>query len=299
MKRVTEREVEQALAALRPLSDSARELLRLTADDDHAVADVVGVIARDAALTLRIVELSNSAAFAPRMPVESVVRAVAIMGERAVVAAALEIGAEWIHAPLAGYGPEVRLFEDGIRAATVASSIAKRASHPELAAVAYTGALLRDIGKIVSSGLLAPRRSGALAALAAAEQSDWLGVERGVIGLDHCALGARVATRFKLPASLRAAIEFHHAPRDAEPAHRPLVAIIHLADAAVGMLGGTEAIDAFGYRFDPGVLDLLGLGEDAFETLLSESDAEATSLLAAVGHGPATDAESDVEADVA
>lgn len=295
MKRVTEREIEQALARLRPLSDAARELVRLTADDDHRVADVVAVIARDAALTLRVVELANSAAFAPRMPIESVDRAVAVMGERAVVAAALEIGADWIHEPLAGYGAEVRLFGDGILAATIASSIARRSGHSELAAAAYTAALLRDIGKIVCSGLLAPRRSGALAALAAEGGSDWLAVERGVVGFDHCVLGARVATRFKLPPSLRAAIEFHHAPRDAEPAHRPLVALVHLADAAVGMIGGTEALDAFGYRFDPGVLELLGLDEDVFETMLSESHAEANALLCAVGHGPANGDEAEAE----
>lgn len=283
MKRVSEPEIEGALSKLCPLSDSARELVRLTADDEHPASAVIAVIARDAALTLRVVELANSAAFMPRSPVESVERAVQLMGERAVVAAALEIGAQWVHQPLSGYGADARLFDDGIRTATLASLIAKRTDHADLAPTAYTAGLLRDLGKILTSGFLAARRAPALEAFASGEAGDWLGVEQRVLGIDHCALGARIAVRFKLPASLRAAIEFHHAPSRAEPAHRPLVAIVHLADAALAMLGGTEAIDALGYRFDSSVLGILGLGEDDFEALLVESHAEASRLLGSVG----------------
>jgi HD-like signal output (HDOD) protein len=209
------------------------------------------------------------------------------MGERAVVAAALEIGAEWIHASLAGYGVEARLFDDGIRTATLASRIAKRTRLVDLASTAYTAGLLRDLGKIVSSSFLAARRAPALEALASGKADDWLAVEQGVLGIDHCALGARIAARFKLPDSLRSVIEFHHAPSRAEPAHRPLVAIVHLADAALAMLGGTESIDALAYRFDPSVIGLLGLDDEAFEAILVEGHAEASKLLESVGRGRA------------
>lgn len=282
MKSKIQEELGRALRSMRPLSDSARALIQLAADPDHGLPDVVRIIERDGPLTIRILEIANSAAIAPSSPVESVERAVQLMGERAMVAAALDVGAQWIHAPLEGYGAGVRLFEDGLRTAIASALIARRTRRSELASVAYTAGLLHDVGKTVLSELLEPRLSSLIEELANAAGGDWLAVERTLIGVDHCEVGGMVAERFKLPATLRAAIEHHHAPRLAPAEHRDLVEIVHVADAVCAMLGGSGAHDALAYRIDPEVLDHLALDAAAFAEIMIESHAEATIQLEAV-----------------
>lgn len=295
MQRVSKREIEQALRALAPISSAAQALIRLASDPAHGTGDLIRVIERDAHLTIRVLELANSAAFAPPVPVESVVHAVRLLGERAVVAVGLEIGAEWLHEPIRGYGAGARLFEDGLRTAVAAAGIAQRAGETELAPAAYTAGLLHDVGKAVLSAFLEPRMHAMLEALASAPDPSWLAAERTVLGTTHCEVGAQVARQFDLPAGLAAAIAHHHAPGDAEPPHRRLVEIVHVADVMQAMMGGRDAVDAFADQLDPAVLPRLGLDADDFGAVLLEAVVEVGVLLEAVGRGrvPSDDASAE------
>jgi putative nucleotidyltransferase with HDIG domain len=266
MQRVSKREIEQALRALVPLSSAAQALIGIASDPNHKASELIRAIERDAHLTIRVIEIANSSAFAPSSPIESVDRAVRMLGERAVVAAALEIGAEWLHAPMRGYGAQARLFEDGLKTA-----------------VAYTAGLLHDVGKVVLSAFLEPRLQAMLEAHAADPTGDWLAIERSVVGTTHCEVGAQVALQFKLPAALGAAIAHHHDPSAAEPKHRRLVEIIHVADVVQAMMGGSDSVDALAYRLDPAVLTALELDDETFGEILIESVVEAGVLLEAVG----------------
>jgi putative nucleotidyltransferase with HDIG domain len=294
MQRVSKREIEQALRALVPLSNSAQALIAIASDPKHEAADLIRVIERDAHLTIRVLEIANSSAFAPASPIESVDRAVRMLGERAVVAAALEIGAEWLHAPIRGYGAQARLFEDGLKTAVAAAQVARRVGEADLAPVAYTAGLLHDVGKAVLSAFLEPRMQTMLEALAADPTGDWLAVERSVVGTTHCEVGAQVALQFKLPAALGAAIAHHHDPSQADPKHRRLVEIVHVADVLQAMMGGSEAVDALAYRLDPAVLSALELDDETFGEVLIESVVEAGVLLEAVGlRSPDVDADDE------
>lgn len=283
MQRVSKREIEQALRSLVPLSSSAQALIRLASDPKHEPGDVIRVIERDAHLTIRVLEISNSAAFAPLSPVESVDRAVRMLGERAVVAAALEIGAQWIAEPLTGYGAEARLFADGLRTAIAAAQIARRIGEADLAPVAYTAGLLHDVGKVVLSAFLAPRLQAVFDDLSADENRDWLTVEKSIVGVTHCEVGAQVAVQFDLPIALREAIEHHHQPREAEASHRRLVEIVHVADAVRAMIGGSGSVDSLAYRLDPDVVAELGLDDALLSEVLIETAIESRALLEAVG----------------
>lgn len=283
MQRVSKREIEQALRALVPLSSSAQALIAIASDPNHKTIELIRVIERDAHLTIRLLEIANSSAFAPRSPVESVDRAVQILGERSVVSAALEVGAEWLHEPIRGYGPHARLFEDGLRTAVAAAQIARRLGDEEILPVAYTAGLLHDVGKTILSAFLEPRLQAMLEAIAADPSADWLSIERSVIGTTHCEVGAQVAHHFRLPAALASAIRHHHDPSGADPKHRRLVEIVHVGDVLQAMMGGSESIDTMAYRLDPAVLVSLGLDEEIFDEVLIECVVESGFLLAAVG----------------
>lgn len=283
MPGVSKREIEKALRALVPLSGSAQELIRLASDPKHAAADLIRVIECDPHLTIRLLEIANSAAHAPLSPVESVERAVRMLGERAVIAAALEIGAEWLHAPIRGYGDRARLFEDGLKTAIAAAHVARRAGNDELVSVAYTAGLLHDVGKAILSSFLEPRLAQVLEVMASSSDPSWLAAERAILGTTHCEVGAEVARQFKLPAALAAAITHHHVPAGADARQKRLVEIVHVADVVQAMMGGSDALDSLAYRLDSAVLSRLGLDEEDFGCVLIESIVDSKALLEAVG----------------
>ncbi len=157
MQSISKRKIERAIRELAPLSDSAQALLSLANDPDHCSQDVVQIVQRDAALTIRVLHIANSSVVAPMSPIESLPHAVSLMGERAVVTAALTVGRNWLQQSLAGYGPEAAgIFESGLKTAIAAELVAQGIGRKDLIPLAYPGGLLHDIGKVVLSEFMEP-----------------------------------------------------------------------------------------------------------------------------------------------
>ncbi len=282
MSGVSKRKIERAVRKLMPLSDVAQKLLRAANDPECDGASIVRIIEADAALTVRVLQMANSPVVAPVSPIESVQHAVASLGENAIVATALSIGAAWLREPLDGYGPEARIYENGVKTAVAAGLIAKKAGRHELASCAYTGGLLHDIGKTVLSDFLVPSVSAVIADVTSGRASDWLAAERAELGFDHCEVGAMVADHFELGPALRAVIAHHHDPSGADPEHRLLVEFVHAADGVRAMIGGDGSADTLSYPVDTLVLDNLGIGIAELSEIMCETLAESRPMLDAV-----------------
>ncbi len=285
MPGISKRKIERAVRELTPLSDAAQALVRMSNDPDHSSADIVQIVERDAALTIRVLRIANSPVVAPMSPVESLSHAVSLMGESTVVTAALSIGANWMRESLSGYGPDARIFDNGLKTAIAAGLIAKRQGHPDLAPLAYTGGLLHDIGKAVLSEFLEPETANAIQAVETGQAADWLVAEKSELGVDHCEVGAMVADHFNLGPALRSVIAHHHVPADADPEHLDLVKIVHAADGIRALMGGDGSIDALAYPMDVRVLEDLELGPDRFSEILCDALTESSALVEAVGSG--------------
>ena len=169
------------------------------------------------------------------------------MGEDVVVTAALSIGANWMKESLSGYGPDAKIFENGLKTAIAAALIAKRCGKSDLAPLAYTGGLLHDIGKAVLSEFLESGVSSVIEEVATGHAADWLVAEKEELGVDHCEVGGQVADHFNLGPALRAVIAHHHIPSESEPEYRDLVKIVHVADGVRAMMGGDQSADALSY----------------------------------------------------
>lgn len=285
MQGISKKKIERAVRELSPLSESARALIDLMNDPDHAVADVIEVVERDASLTIRILRIANSSVLSPPSPIESLQHAISLLGESVVVSAALAIGATWMNQPLSGYGADARLFEVGLKTAITARQVACRVGCRELAPVAYTAGLLHDVGKAVLAEFLEPGVSEVTQAVTSGRVEDWLAGERAELGIDHCQVGAQVADHFGLGPALRAAIEHHHVPSGADPTHRSLVEIVHVADVIRAMTGGDGSVDALSYRLDSAVLERFGMEPSDLSEIICETLTESGSLSSAISAG--------------
>ncbi len=60
---VDPKHITSRICELHPLSESTRAILQITGDPDHSIHDLVRVIECDAPLTIRVLNLVNSAMF--------------------------------------------------------------------------------------------------------------------------------------------------------------------------------------------------------------------------------------------
>jgi putative nucleotidyltransferase with HDIG domain len=259
----------QQLESLPTLPMVALRVLELTSQSRTSARDVVTVIESDPALTTRILRIVHRADGGIRGEINSIERAVVLLGFDAVRNASLAVGVFETFGPHAERGirpgkfSREEFWKHCLAVACVAELLAEQT--PKSARVdpseAFVAGLLHDIGKVAIDAAL-PKSFARVVDAAEMLRADIADVERNVIGMDHMVIGKRLAERWMLPAVLRDAIWLHNQSPEALPPNLKnprLVNIVTLADAAarhahIGYSGNyTYAIQA------ASLLDALGL----------------------------------------
>ena len=96
----------------------------------------------------------------------------------------------------------------------------------------YVGALLHDIGKIVLGSIMEGSLRDSENHRAAEEGETVLAWEERVTGIDHCGVGDRITSKWRLAPLAMSCVKDHHSWEGAPPEFRREVAIVALADAA-------------------------------------------------------------------
>jgi len=269
------REILESIRRVAPLSQSALRLLQITAAPQYSMRDVLGVVQNDAVLTGNILRIVNSAAYARRGAIETVARAVPLVGERALVGMAVGLCAgPALNTELKGYDAERGLlWRHSLRTAVAAREMAAFCAgvDPE---VAYTAGIMHDIGKTVISAYLQGRVHEAVHAAESTEIGDYLFAEHQLLGTDHCEVGAALAEHWRLPHSLAAVIRWHHDPARAPAEQRPLCYLIHLGDFAAMMAGAGTGADTLLYPLVPTYRDYVRIGRKELDRVMARIEIE-------------------------
>ena len=232
--------------------------------DAESLADVIRV---DANLTSQVLRLCNSAAYGFSRKITTVKEAVAILGFKTLKSMVYTILAhQTLASEVPGYGLEKgALWENGLTGAVYAKYLAEKtkAVDPDHA---FTGAILRDIGKLVMGEFVGISYKD-IEALARQEQIDFLEAENQVVGFNHTMVGKQVGEKWKLPELLVHVVHYHHHPSRMKapipPATQKLVTIVHLADAFTMMGGRGVGDDGLMYCMDYDAIEAqLGLKVD-------------------------------------
>lgn len=265
--------VDEILAKARQmplLSSASTRLLSLLGDENHELDDVTKIIKTDAALTARILEIVNSAAFGLRQPVSTVSAAVPYIGEKLIISLAMNQSAPQVfNRPLMGYESQRgELWAHGLRTAIAASALSKKSRKEVHAGVAYTAGILHDIGKSVLSKFLTGSSPEMIKSIESGEIHDFLEAEEKKTGANHCEIGKELAKHWNLPMELQEAIAFHHKPSECDENFKHLVYVIHLADM-VAMMGGTgTGTDNLAYKLDKKYTDYINIDQRGIDDLL-------------------------------
>lgn len=260
-------ELIQRVGELPPMPEVAQKGLALIQDPKSTMAELADVLALDEALASLVLRWVNSPYYGLIHPVSSVRQAVVYLGHNTIRSLILAASiAAYMDRAVPGYGLERgELWKHAVGVAAGARLAVARFG-PQVAEEAYHAGLLCDIGKLAFEILL----RGVDTTRPEWRSRPFSELEVEVFGMDHATLGAEMARRWHLPQPLIEAIACHHRPSQETLSERGslLAAAVHVADAAVMMMGIGLGYDGLQYALDPLACERLGWTEANFHDLV-------------------------------
>ncbi|HSJ48416.1 MAG TPA: HDOD domain-containing protein [Gammaproteobacteria bacterium] len=264
------------LASLPAVVLRALELLNAP---DSSAADIGQVISEDPALSVRLLRIVNSSFYGFPSRIETISRAITIVGTLEITD--LVLGSSAVEA-FAGLPNELidmqQFWEHSLYAGVVARVLARHHRAPNTERFFVSG-LLHDIGSLV---LYHQRPEESRRALELARAGRPLHqVEQEIFGFDHSDVGAELMQAWNLPEAFVEAARHHHRPVEAQ--EFPLeTAMVHLADviAAGAHLTGSATNQV--PPLEPRAWELTGLALDITESVIEEADRQYTDALAVI-----------------
>ncbi len=261
--------LEASINQVRPIPQIALKVLRMISEQEYRHADVAKEIMQDQVMSAKIIGFCNSVFIGLRTRVDSIERALFVVGEKwllqVILTTALE---EFLSQTDLGYSLcKGGLFQHACGTASVAKGLAQFTGRiaPDLA---YTAGLLHDIGKAVLDQSMHTKRPLFYRSLQT-DRGDLIEAEKELFGITHPEVGNWLANRWSIPESLTEVILHHHQP-EAATIEPELTLLVHLADLIMSrFMVGYEverlSTDALSSR-----LARLGLSAEQFPLLVDQ-----------------------------
>ncbi|MCR4399772.1 MAG: HDOD domain-containing protein [Syntrophomonadaceae bacterium] len=269
MEKMSLSQVVAAVEEIPALPQVLLRVMKVSEDPNSTAQDMHNVITQDQGLTARVLRLANSAFYGFPRRINTVTEATVLLGFRTIRSIALAASvSDLLGREVAGYAlAPGELWRHSQASAIAARHLARTLKHPN-PEVAYTAALLHDIGKVVLNRYLQAAYHQVLETVTGSGLS-FSEAEERVLGFTHAQVGARVADKWNLPPELVEAIACHHLPEEAQ-VDPLLTALVHVADAVAMMMGLGLGVDGLAYPLSPLALERLGLDEPRVEALMAQ-----------------------------
>ena len=247
------------------------ELDKAMNDPRCSLERVAEIISGDIGLSVRLLKLVNSSFYAFPSPIDTISRAVAVVGTKQLrdlafttaVLGAFDLKAHQISLE--------KFWRHSIACGVVAKSIATYRRDSDLERYFLLG-VMHDIGRLILFSEFPDKMDQALAQ--AKEQKQLLGdVERAIFGFDHAQVGNALLKTWKLPNAHQEIVLYHHTP---EKAFRYPVetTVIHLSDLIVNALRLGNSGERFVPVLSPKVDEVLQLSVDALQSIIEHAENE-------------------------
>lgn len=256
------------------LPDVFIRINQLVENPDSRTADIAKAVRQDPSFTLRMLRVANSTFYGFSSTIDTVDKAVAVIGTSQIRNLALSMS---VAHSFDGLPNDLVSMDDfwrhSLYCALIARILAKQAGGCDPEAV-FTAGLLHDIGElIIFSRLPEQARESLLLVLDQVDDLPLYQAERQVIGFDHAQIGAELARQWGLPPLLEECIAYHHAI-DLALRYPRETALVHLANilAQMAELDTLELNDVS--PIDPLAWKITGLNEDIIELVVREAQEE-------------------------
>lgn len=227
----------EKFADIHPLPHIVSTISRLIADNKSTMKDFEEVIKMDAVLVSRLLRLVNSPYYGLAQTVDSIGRAVALLGMKnlhnLIVADALKN--LFVTNETAGVFSKKRLWLHSAAVSICSKMVAERIFGIN-GDDAFLCGILHDFGLLVEEQV--ERKAFLIICGACTSTSDLIVMEQQAFATDHCAIGYHMSLDWNMPVTIQKAIRDHHLLSDSiEPTS--LTGIIQISEYIAGQLGHT------------------------------------------------------------
>ena len=264
----------QGVGGLVTLPDVFIRINQLVENPNSTTSDIARAVSQDPSFTVRLLRVANSPYYGLSSTVDTVAKAVTIIGTSQIRNLALSTS---IARTFAGLPNDLVSMENfwrhSLYCALSARILAKQARKCDPEAV-FTAGLLHDIGELVIFNRLSGLAKEVL--LLVLDNMDELPVyeaEWQIMGFDHAQVGGELARQWHLPPLLEECISYHHAIHGAQRYPRES-ALVHLANI-IALMAEIDTLDtADVIPIDPDTWEITGLTEDIIEPTVREAQKE-------------------------
>lgn len=216
------------------------EINRLIDRPGSTVADIARVAEADIGLAARILKIVNSPYYGFPSSIDSIPRAIAIIGTRDLRDLVLTTTTIDIFSKMKSKQDHIyAVWRHCLYCAINARLLAIELHQPN-AECFFVAGLMHDIGRLILFQAL-PETSHLAIKEARSTGGNLTDIELNLLGFTHCEIGSRLAELWNLPENVRDVIAFHHDPNRSR--HFPLqTAIAHIADNRANIIDQKSAM---------------------------------------------------------
>ena len=214
-KNNTAAELVSGVVRLVSLPEVCIRVNEMLEDPYVSASDIGKVIGQDTGLTARLLKIVNSAFYGFPSRIETVTRAVAVIGLRELRGLVLAASAVEAFSKIPNDVLNmVNFWRHSVYCGLLAQILAER-SHVLHSERLFVAGLLHDIGKLIICNTRPDDYRKVIQSVQKDNRSEHE-VERELFGFDHAEVGGELLKAWKMPASLIEAVRFHHDPKAAE-----------------------------------------------------------------------------------
>ncbi len=193
------------------LPDVFIRINRIVENPNSSTSDIAKAVGQDPSFTVRLLRVANSSFYGFSSTIDTVSKAVSIIGTSQIrsLALATSVASAFDGLPNGLVSME-HFWRHSVLCALAARSLAKRTGQIDADAV-FTAGLLHDIGELIIFSRLPDKGKEVL--LLVLDSADELPVhfaEHQIMGFDHAQVGGELARQWKFPPMLEECIDFHH-----------------------------------------------------------------------------------------
>ncbi|MEM9083892.1 MAG: HDOD domain-containing protein [Planctomycetota bacterium] len=259
------------IAHIATLPEITVRIIELVEDPTSTAQDLRTVIENDPALCARVLKVVNSSFYGTPGQVESIERAIVLLGLNAVknIAISASLTKLFKGGEVAPGFSAKELWVHCVATATAAKRLAMELGMA-LTDQAFLAGLIHDVGLMVELQVDRSKLIDVVSELGSPPQKDIRALEAKIFGANHEQFGAGLCKKWKFPNSLVEVVGKHHEPLEAEENCKQLALLVHAAEklAARASLGFSG--DVFNQQIGAAEQEALGLTPEQLETILEE-----------------------------
>lgn len=229
-----------SIESLPTLPIIVQQIQQLITSRTANMSQIASVIARDQAISARVIKLINSAFYGIRSKITSIQQAIVMLGLNTVknLVTGVAIVRSFEHDNHASLFDREKFWLHTFGCAMGARTIAVRLKRDEPEDYFLAG-LLHDVGILILDQFC-HREFVEVLQTCVSQGTSYIDAERSVIGFTHCEAGEFLARRWKMPEMLINPIRFHHEPSFSgceENQDLDIVAAVHVCNTIANKVG--------------------------------------------------------------